>query len=102
MRILLAGGGQVAQLIARRLTQEGNEVTIVERDPERCAHLEEELDAKVVKGDATSVSDLRRAGIADAEMLIAVTSSDEANLPGVHGGAGRVERGDQDCPHAHA
>ena len=80
MRILLAGGGQVAQLIARRLTQEGNEVTIVERDPERCAHLEEELDAKVVKGDATSVSDLRRAGIADAEMLIAVTSSDEANL----------------------
>ena len=80
MKILIAGGGQVAQLIARRLTQEGNEVTIVERDAERCAQLEEDLDAKVVRGDAASVLTLRRAGIADTEMLIAVTTSDEANL----------------------
>ncbi len=80
MKILIAGGGQVAQLIARRLTQEGNEITIVERDAERCAQLEEALDAKVVRGDAASISTLRRAGIADTEMLIAVTTSDEANV----------------------
>ena len=80
MKILIAGGGQVAQLIARRLTQEGNEVTIVERDAERCAQLEEVLDAKIVRGDAASILTLRRAGIADTEMLIAVTTSDEANL----------------------
>ena len=80
MKILIAGGGQVAQLIARRLTQEGNEITIVERDAERCAQLEEALDAKVVRGDAASISTLCRAGIADTEMLIAVTTSDEANV----------------------
>ena len=50
MRVLIAGGGQVGALIARRLSREGNEVTLVEPNPERCAELEETLDAKVVEG----------------------------------------------------
>lgn len=80
MRVLIAGGGEVAFLVARRLIREGNEVTIVEEDPERVAHLEEILDAKIVCGSASSVRELREAGIRDAEMLIAVTSVDEINL----------------------
>jgi len=80
MRILIAGGGQVAALIASRLTREGNEVTLVEQDPERCAELEDLLDVKVIRGNAASVVALRAAGIASAEMLIAVTDSDAANV----------------------
>ena len=80
MRILIAGGGQSAALIAGRLIREGNEVTIVDRDAERCVQLEDQLDAKVVRGSAGSVETLHHAGIRDADMLIAVTDSDEINL----------------------
>lgn len=80
MKILIVGGGQVATLIARRLIREGNEIVIIEQDQERCDQLQELLDAKIVRGSATSIISLRKAGIADTEMLIAVTSSDEANL----------------------
>jgi trk system potassium uptake protein TrkA len=80
VRVLIAGGGQVGALIARRLTREGNEVTILDPDPERCAELEETLDAKVVQGSASRLRTMRRAGIRDAQMLIAVTDTDEVNL----------------------
>ena len=80
MRILIAGGGEVGYLTARRLSREGNEVTIVEKDAERCAHLEEALDARIVQGSASSVGDLREAGLKHTELLIAVTDSDEVNL----------------------
>ena len=80
MRILIAGGGEVGALIARRLTREGNEVTIVEEDAERCQRLEEMLDAQVVRGSASSLKTLKAAGLQYADMLIAVTSIDEVNL----------------------
>lgn len=80
MKILIAGGGQTAALVATRLTREGNEVVLVEQDPERCEKLEETLDAKVVQGNAASIGTLRKAGIADAEMLIALTSVDQINV----------------------
>ncbi len=76
----MAGGGHVAALIASRLSREGNEVVLVEREADRCAWLEEHLDARVVEGNAGSVLALRRAGLDAAEMLIAVTDSDEVNL----------------------
>ena len=80
MRVLIAGGGHVGALTARRLTREGNEVVIVERDPERCAELQEKLDVKVVRGSATSISTLRDAGLTQAKIFIAVTNSDEVNV----------------------
>lgn len=80
MRILLAGGGAGAALIAARLIREGNEVTIVEKDAERCKELDEHLDAKIVHGSASSIRTLGKAGVADAEMFIAETDSDEINL----------------------
>lgn len=82
MRILILGGGAVGALVARRLIREKNEVVIVEESEERCAELEEILDAKIVRGSASSIRALKRAGLDDAEMLIAVTNSDEANLLG--------------------
>ena len=80
MRILIAGGGDVASHIASRLIREGNEIVIVEESAARCAHLEEVFDAKIIRGSAASVGTLRRAGLSDADMLIAVTSVDEVNL----------------------
>jgi len=80
MRILIAGGGQSAALIAGRLIREGNEITIVEKDAARCAHLDETLDAKVVRGSAASIRTLKKAGLETVQMLIAVTNSDEINV----------------------
>jgi trk system potassium uptake protein TrkA len=80
MRIVIAGGGQSAALVAARLSREGNQLVIVEENPERCLQLEESLDAKIVRGNATSISALREAGIGDAEMLIALTSVDQINV----------------------
>lgn len=80
MRILIAGGGQSAALVAARLIREGNQLVLVEEDPQRCLELEEMLDAKIVRGNAASISVLREAGIRDAEMLIALTSVDQINI----------------------
>jgi trk system potassium uptake protein TrkA len=80
MNVLIAGGGQVGALIARRLIREGNAVTIVDPSPERCAELDAQFDARIVTGNAARVLVLRRAGIDTAEMVIAVTDHDEVNL----------------------
>jgi trk system potassium uptake protein TrkA len=80
MNIFVAGGGQVAAFIAKRLVNEGHELTLVERKEERCRELETLLDAKVVHGNAASIATWRGAGIEHAEMLITVTQSDELNL----------------------
>lgn len=82
MRILILGGGEVGALVARRLSREKNQVTIVEMDPDRCAFLEETLDAQIVQGSANSIDTLEKAGLHTAEMLIAVTHNDEANVLG--------------------
>ncbi|NWG75464.1 MAG: Trk system potassium transporter TrkA [Rubrivivax sp.] len=82
MRVLILGGGQVGALIARRLTRENNEVALVEINEDRCRELEEALDVKVICGNARSIDTLRSAGLDDAEMLIAVTESDETNILG--------------------
>jgi trk system potassium uptake protein TrkA len=80
MRILIAGGGQVGTLTARRLSREGHEIVVIEPDAERCARLEAELDIKVVRGSAVRILTMREARMADADLLIAVTSSDEVNF----------------------
>lgn len=80
MRILIAGGGEVASQLARRLIREGNELVMIEQDPAQCARLGATFDAKVVQGNAASVLTMRQAGLNEADMLIAVTNVDEVNL----------------------
>ena len=67
-------------LTARRLIREGNEVTILDPSAHRCADLESTLDAHVVEGSASRIKSMQKAGVADAEMVIAVTDHDEVNL----------------------
>lgn len=67
-------------MVAQRLIQGKNEVTIIEKDQERCDLLQDSLDAKIIQGDASSISSLQAAGLVTADMMIAVTSSDETNI----------------------
>lgn len=80
MRIFFAGGGNCTEYIARRLVREGHDLVLLEQDEERCNKLSEKLDAKVVKGLATSIADCKRAGLAEADMFMACTDTDEANV----------------------
>ena len=80
MKIIIVGGGAVGTLVAQRLTQGQNEVIIVEKDQERCDILQDSIDAKIIQGDAASISILQSAGLITADMMIAVTSNDETNI----------------------
>ncbi|MBA3433817.1 MAG: TrkA family potassium uptake protein [Actinobacteria bacterium] len=81
MYIVVAGGGKVGANVTRSLVDLGHEVTLIEQRPERFATLEEEFGDVVLRGDATEISVLERAGVArPPELLLAVTGDDEDNL----------------------
>jgi trk system potassium uptake protein TrkA len=81
MYAIVAGGGKVGSNVTRSLLEMGHEVTLIEQRPDRFARLEEEFGPTVLRGDATEISVLERAGIArPPELLLAVTGDDEDNL----------------------
>ena len=79
MKIIILGAGQVGAT-CRKLVGEFNEITVVDTDGERLHDLQDKLDLLVVHGHAGHPNVLRRAGAEDADMIIAVTSSDEVNM----------------------
>ncbi len=81
MYVVIAGGGKVGANVTRSLLEMGHEVTLIEQRPDRFARLEGEFGPVVIRGDATEISVLERAGIArPPELLLAVTGDDEDNL----------------------
>jgi trk system potassium uptake protein TrkA len=81
MYAIVAGGGKVGANVTRSLLEMGHEVTLIEERPLRFARLEQEFGPVVIRGDATEISVLERAGIArPPELLLAVTGDDEDNL----------------------
>ena len=80
MRIVILGAGQVGASIAQILVSENNDITIVDNDQKRLEYLQVRLDLRTIAGNAVLPSTLRDAGLADADMLIAVTRSDQTNL----------------------
>lgn len=80
MRIVIVGAGEVGYQIADKLSQEGHDIFVVEKDRDRCKKIEESLDVSVIHGDGSSQTTLLAAGIKSADMLIAATSIDEVNL----------------------
>ncbi len=81
MKILILGAGQVGTTAAYSLArEEANEVTIVDSDPEVLRDLQDRLDVRTVVGHAAYPDVLERAGAKDADMLIALTNSDEINM----------------------
>jgi trk system potassium uptake protein TrkA len=80
MKIIVLGAGQVGASVAETLSSEANDITVVDNDPRRLHDLQERFDLRTVLGEAAHPGVLRRAGAADADMIIAVTNSDETNM----------------------
>ncbi len=80
MRIIVVGAGEVGTYVADRLSSQKHDVVLIEVDPARCRALGLKLDVQVLEGSGTDPEMLELAGIEDAELLVAVTKSDEVNL----------------------
>jgi len=80
MKIIILGAGQVGASVAESLVSEENDITIVDTDAARIAYLQDRLDLRGVVGNAAWPSVLENAGAANADLLIAVTQSDQTNL----------------------
>lgn len=80
MYIIVIGGGKVGFYLAKELLEGGHEVLIIEKDAGRAAQIMEELGDVVMVGDGCEVATLDKAGLARAEMVVAVTGDDEDNL----------------------
>ncbi|NDH03726.1 MAG: Trk system potassium transporter TrkA, partial [Marivivens sp.] len=80
MKVIICGAGQVGWQIARHLSSERNDVTVVDNNPELVRRATETLDVNGVTGHASYPDVLERAGARDAEMIIAATHSDEVNM----------------------
>ncbi len=80
MRIVILGAGQVGTSVAQSLVSESNDITVVDSNRDRLENLQIRLDLRTVAGSAVLPSVLEEAGLADADILIAVTQSDQTNL----------------------
>jgi trk system potassium uptake protein TrkA len=80
MKIIIIGAGQVGGTLAENLVGEKNEITIIDQDMDTLRNLQDRLDLQVVCGVGSHPDVLKKAGAADADMLIAVTNSDESNM----------------------
>ena len=80
MKIIILGAGQVGATLAENLVGEQNEITVVDIDGNRLRELQDKYDLQGVMGHSAHPDVLRRAGAEDADMIIAVTSSDEVNM----------------------
>lgn len=80
MSIIVVGAGEIGFHVARRLSFEKKDVTVIDTDVEKIKKVQDTLDVQSVLGSGSSVNTLRHAGIEDAEMIISVTDSDEINI----------------------
>jgi len=85
VKIIILGAGQVGRTAAYHLSrEEANEVTVVDSDDAVLRELQDRLDVRTVSGNAASPAVLEAAGCADANLLVALTNSDEVNMVACH------------------
>ncbi|MBU2951290.1 Trk system potassium transporter TrkA [Tamlana agarivorans] len=80
MKIIIAGAGEVGFHLAKLLSYESQEITLIDPNKKSLAHADNQLDIRVVKGDATSIAILKEARIDSCDLFIAVTSSETTNI----------------------
>ncbi|KKO19820.1 MAG: Trk system potassium transporter TrkA [Candidatus Brocadia sp.] len=80
MKILIIGAGAVGFNLAKQLSKEGHDISVIEKSHELVKRISEKLDVSVVSGSASSLAVLGEAGIKDTDMVLAVTNSDEINM----------------------
>ncbi|NOY73252.1 MAG: Trk system potassium transporter TrkA [Gammaproteobacteria bacterium] len=80
MKIIILGAGQVGSSVAENLAREANDITVIDTDASRIQALQDRLDIRTCVGHASHPDVLRQAGADDADMIVAVTNSDETNM----------------------
>ena len=80
MKIIIVGAGEVGFHIASHLALENKDVVVLDKDPDAIRRVSDNLDVQVVTGSGSSPVVLEEAGIQNAEIILAVTNSDETNL----------------------
>jgi trk system potassium uptake protein TrkA len=80
MYIVIMGAGRVGLNLASNLVSRGHDVTLIENDDSLCGNAAAELDALVICGNGTDTKTLEEANVADADVFVAATGNDEANL----------------------
>ena len=80
MKIIILGAGQVGVTVAQNLASEANDITVVDNENELLRDLQDRLDIRTVQGQASHPDILAQAGADEADMIIAVTTSDETNM----------------------
>ncbi|WP_257264565.1 Trk system potassium transporter TrkA [Endozoicomonas sp. ONNA2] len=80
MKIIILGAGQVGGTLAENLASEENDITVVDTDATRLRELQDKIDIRTIQGKASFPGVLKQAGADDADMLVAVTNSDEVNM----------------------
>ena len=80
MYVVIMGGGRVGFNLASSLVAGGHDVTLIENEKKLCDNAASELDALVIYGNGTNIKTLNEANISDADVFVAATGHDEANL----------------------
>ena len=80
MKIIILGAGQVGSSVAANLCNEANDITVIDKDPVCLQALQDRFDLRGVAGHGSHPDVLARAGAQDADMIVAVTNSDEVNM----------------------
>ncbi len=80
MSVIVIGCGEIGYNVARKLSLEKMDVTVIDKNQDRIDRAQDLLDVQTVAGSGSSLDALQQAGISDADMVISVTNSDEVNL----------------------
>jgi trk system potassium uptake protein TrkA len=80
MRVIIVGAGEVGYQVAKFLTYEGVDVVIIDRDGNKLRKISEELDIATIEAEGSDPSAFKEAGADKADLLLAVTNSDETNM----------------------
>lgn len=80
MKIVIVGDGKVGSTLAEQLSREGHDITVVDRSPDPLQQTTEDLDILCIEGNGATYETQLEAGVDSADLLIAVTASDELNL----------------------
>ena len=80
MKIIIAGSGEVGSHLAKLLSYESQEITLIDSNDEKLTFPNSQLDIRVVQGDCTSVSVLNKANVSEADLFVGVTAGESTNL----------------------
>ncbi|TMM56166.1 Trk system potassium transporter TrkA [Maribacter algarum] len=80
MKIIIAGAGEVGFHLAKLLSYESQDITLIDSDKESLTYADNHLDIRVLRGDATSISVLKDARVESSDLVIGVTSSETTNI----------------------